>query len=204
MQALLIQPRMKPAVHGDSHHAGLLGPAREKRPQARKELEEERRLAYVAFTRAMDRLVLTSARVRRKWAELKITRPSRFLAEIPEHCLAVRRQKIDIPPPSSFRRRSGTSPGAASSVSTSFGQDDFDQSVHYEEFPEYSVDDEVDYDQSMRSVAIASGMAVRHSSFGMGRVVSTKGQGEGKKLVIDFATVGLKTVLSRFVEIAVT
>ncbi len=159
--------------------------------EQRKELEEERRLAYVAFTRAMDRLVLTSARVRRKWAEIKMTRPSRFLDEIPEHCLAVRAQKIPVASPSTFRRRS-----SAQAVESN----NYDQSVQYEEFPEYSVDDEMSYDQSAEMVAIASGMAVRHSSFGTGRVVSTKGQGEGQKLVIDFPTVGLKTVLSRFVE----
>ncbi len=166
-------------------------------PDARKDLEEERRLAYVAFTRAMDRLVLTSARVRRKWAEIKMTRPSRFLDEIPEHCLAVRTKKVDMPPPSSFRRRPG-----GNAVADNNAQTDFDQRVDYDEVPEYSVDDEMCYDQSEEIVAIASGMAVRHSSFGMGRVLSTKGDGEGQKLVIDFAKVGLKTVLSRFVEIA--
>ena len=94
-------------------------------------------------------------------------------------------------PPSTFRRRP-----AAPAVDNN----EYDQSVHYEEFPEYSVDNEMDFDQSAESIAIAAGMAVRHSSFGTGRVLSTKGQGEGQKLVIDFPTVGLKTVLSRFVE----
>ncbi len=74
-------------------------------PEARKELEEERRLAYVAFTRAEDRLILTSARVRRKWAEIKIARPSRFLDEIPADCLAVRTVPVESDHTSSFRRR---------------------------------------------------------------------------------------------------
>lgn len=53
-------------------------------------LEEERRLAYVAMTRAMERLVLSSARMRRHWGEIRIQRPSRFLDEIPIDCMAVR------------------------------------------------------------------------------------------------------------------
>ena len=51
-------------------------------------LEEERRLAYVAITRAKERLILTLARTRRVWGEIKIQSPSRFLDDIPAVCLA--------------------------------------------------------------------------------------------------------------------
>src|SRR5690606_13827232 len=47
------------------------------------ELEEERRLAYVALTRAEERLVLSHARTRTVFGQLKLRIPSRFLAEIP-------------------------------------------------------------------------------------------------------------------------
>jgi DNA helicase-2/ATP-dependent DNA helicase PcrA len=46
-------------------------------------LEEERRLAYVGMTRAMRRLFLTYAEVRRLYGEEKYTRPSRFVREVP-------------------------------------------------------------------------------------------------------------------------
>jgi DNA helicase-2/ATP-dependent DNA helicase PcrA len=46
-------------------------------------LEEERRLAYVGMTRAMKRLTLCHAEVRRLYGEEKYTRPSRFIGEIP-------------------------------------------------------------------------------------------------------------------------
>ena len=55
-------------------------------------MEEERRLAYVAMTRAMDRLVLTSARMRRHWGEIRYQRPSRFLDELPVDCMAMRKR----------------------------------------------------------------------------------------------------------------
>ncbi len=61
-------------------------------------LEEERRLAYVAMTRAKDYLYLTAARYRFLWGSARIMRPSRFLDELPEeylqpfHAVAAHRQ----------------------------------------------------------------------------------------------------------------
>ncbi|GHO44213.1 DNA helicase [Ktedonospora formicarum] len=51
------------------------------------ELEEERRLAYVGFTRAMKRLYLVRARRRSLWGETQYTEPSRFLSDISLHLL---------------------------------------------------------------------------------------------------------------------
>lgn len=50
-------------------------------------LEEERRLCYVGMTRAMQKLILTYAEIRRQYGREEYHRPSRFLREIPEHCL---------------------------------------------------------------------------------------------------------------------
>ncbi|HMG55777.1 MAG TPA: UvrD-helicase domain-containing protein, partial [Kofleriaceae bacterium] len=50
-------------------------------------LEEERRLAYVAITRARERLVLSHARTRRVWGETRIQEPSRFLDDLPADSL---------------------------------------------------------------------------------------------------------------------
>ena len=51
------------------------------------QVEEERRLAYVGFTRAMHRLYLVRARRRSIFGETQYTEPSRFLADIPEKLL---------------------------------------------------------------------------------------------------------------------
>ncbi|HEY9886388.1 MAG TPA: 3'-5' exonuclease, partial [Vampirovibrionales bacterium] len=51
------------------------------------ELEEERRLLYVAITRAEEKLFLTFARRRRLWGQREFAEPSRFLGELPEDCL---------------------------------------------------------------------------------------------------------------------
>jgi len=54
------------------------------------ELEEERRLAYVAITRARELLYLTHAQERRQFGEVHINKPSRFLNEIPAELLEVK------------------------------------------------------------------------------------------------------------------
>jgi DNA helicase-2/ATP-dependent DNA helicase PcrA len=56
-------------------------------------IEEERRLCYVAMTRAMERLTLTNATMRRIHGSTRYNAPSRFLAEIPEELLTGRRQR---------------------------------------------------------------------------------------------------------------
>ncbi|VAX76969.1 DNA helicase II [Serratia symbiotica] len=50
-------------------------------------LEEERRLAYVGITRAMKKLTLTYATTRRLYGKEVYHRPSRFVSELPEHCV---------------------------------------------------------------------------------------------------------------------
>ena len=50
-------------------------------------LEEERRLAYVGVTRAMQKLTLTYAETRRLYGKEVYHRPSRFIGELPEECV---------------------------------------------------------------------------------------------------------------------
>lgn len=52
-----------------------------------KELEEERRLMYVAITRTKDILFMTHANSRRQRGQIKYNPPSRFISEIPEHLI---------------------------------------------------------------------------------------------------------------------
>lgn len=63
-------------------------------------LEEERRLFYVGMTRAMATLTLSYAEVRRQYGREEYHRPSRFLLEIPEDCLAEVRAKAKYKPAS--------------------------------------------------------------------------------------------------------
>jgi DNA helicase-2/ATP-dependent DNA helicase PcrA len=74
-------------------------------------LEEERRLAYVGMTRAMQQLYLTHAEVRRLYGEEKYTRPSRFIGEIPAEYLEEVRMRGGVGTP--VFRQSVAQTGAA-------------------------------------------------------------------------------------------
>ncbi|NIG62700.1 MAG: DNA helicase II [Serratia symbiotica] len=67
-------------------------------------LEEERRLAYVGVTRAMQKLTLTYAETRRLYGKEVYHRPSRFISELPEHCVEEVRQRASVSRPVNHRR----------------------------------------------------------------------------------------------------
>jgi len=83
------------------------------------ELEEERRLAYVAITRARERLYLTRAAVRSAWGTPQEMPPSRFLDDIPAELLDVRRAATSG---ERMRASYGGSYGSGSYGSGSYGR----------------------------------------------------------------------------------
>ncbi|MZI95217.1 DNA helicase II [Vibrio sp. CAIM 722] len=71
-------------------------------------LEEERRLCYVGMTRAMEKLYITYAEMRRLYGQDKYHKPSRFIREMPENCLDEVRMKAQVSRPASSGRFSQT------------------------------------------------------------------------------------------------
>lgn len=71
-------------------------------------LEEERRLCYVGMTRAMEKLYITYAEMRRLYGQDKYHKPSRFIRELPETCLDEVRMKAQVSRPTSTGRFSQT------------------------------------------------------------------------------------------------
>lgn len=67
-------------------------------------LEEERRLAYVGVTRAMEKLTLTYAETRRLYGKEVYHRPSRFVGELPEECVEEVRLRASVSRPVSHQR----------------------------------------------------------------------------------------------------
>ncbi|UAB70410.1 DNA helicase II [Vibrio sp. SCSIO 43132] len=67
-------------------------------------LEEERRLCYVGMTRAMEKLYITYAEMRRLYGQDKYHKPSRFIRELPEGCLDEVRMKAQVSRPASSGR----------------------------------------------------------------------------------------------------
>jgi len=146
------------------------------------EMDEERRLCYVGFTRARKRLFLSFAQARALFGELRFNPPSRFLREVPRELFDFAQEdRLDevsrvaaIPP--MHRRPVRNEPGTRPEIDTSF-----DQSVHYD-----------DVDRPL------IGLKVRHNQFGQGTVVACDGSGPNAKLTVRFPDVGLKRVIARF------
>jgi DNA helicase-2/ATP-dependent DNA helicase PcrA len=152
-------------------------------------LEEERRLAYVAITRARERLVMSHARIRRVWGEMRMQSPSRFLDDLPPDSLAQpRRTRINVPAP---RIVDGDWAGRQRRVRPSRAHDELDQRTADDDEPVYQVDD---------ASGFVIGAEVSHAALGAGRVVAVTGSGKDCRVVVDFGSVGRKTVFAKFLE----
>jgi DNA helicase-2/ATP-dependent DNA helicase PcrA len=147
-------------------------------------LEEERRLAYVAITRARERLFLTNARRRMLFGREPMPfRESRFLADIPDACIA-----RPVSPRHNMARPAGPPQMAARPADARRIERDDGISVEY------------DASESYEEAPFHLGQRVRHATYGEGEVRGLTGFGRDLKLTVYFPTVGPKTIVARFVE----
>ncbi len=190
-----------PVVYVTGLEDGLFPSLRERDGVSESEgLEEERRLAYVAVTRARNRLFLTSARVRRVWGKDTAQSPSRFLDDVPPQLVAgairppprpvVAPMAWPVAPPRPAPARVAPRPPIRPTW------DEHDQRSGDDDLPVYRLDD--DRDRGSASDPYRPGTAVSHAAFGTGKVLEARGQGPARSLVVDFPAVGRKTVLARF------
>ena len=145
-----------------------------------KELEEERRLAYVGVTRAMQRLYVSRAVVRSAWGAPMHNPASRFLDDLPDDLVDWRRTEAD------GTRWTGVSTGISTGVR---------QASSSRTLPSRRT-------ANRRPVpSLAAGDRVVHDSFGMGTVVSLQGSGEQAVAAIDFGSEGVKRLLLRYAPV---
>ncbi|WP_353951008.1 DNA helicase PcrA [Knoellia sp. S7-12] len=138
-----------------------------------KELEEERRLAYVGITRARERLHLSRAAVRSAWGAPQYNPPSRFLDEIPAELLSWERELSGA---AAIGHR-GQRPAVASLAARPGVRSPGNRPI----------------------IALSAGDKVTHDSFGMGSVVRTMGEGDKTQAEVDFGgETGVKRFLLRF------
>ncbi len=155
-------------------------------------LEEERRLAYVALTRAKERLFLSMARTRRVWGEIRLQVPSRFLDDIPERCLAMPERARSVSS-SASESPAMAAPRREARPHPRRQRDELDQ----REFDDREIVYQVDREQE-DTLAPVSGAKVSHAAFGVGRVIEATGSGRDQRVTVDFPSVGRKTVLARY------
>lgn len=152
---------------------------------SRVELEEERRLFYVAMTRAEKKLTLSYAHTRYIHGKLQSCEPSRFLMEIDKNYL-----KFD----NSFTKLSEYNP------STSFVNN---LKVKYKPLkPNVSVKVNENFVPSDTS-NLKAGMTVEHVKFGQGVVKEVQVYSNDKKALIEFAGIGEKTLLLSFAKLKI-
>ena len=187
-------------------------------------IEEERRLFYVAITRAEKNCVLSFARSRFRFGSMEFSSPSRFLRELDPKCI---------------RMMGGSSFGAESSSEKSYGSTPFGRSSRYDDdVPEWMQKSRTDYAKVAQvansakrvvqprqtdfpprklkkvvtptasvdktSVASLGGLSVgdriAHERFGEGRVVELLGSADSAKAKVQFVNAGEKTLLLKFAK----
>ncbi|MHA5053839.1 DNA helicase PcrA [Streptomyces sp. SD15] len=151
-----------------------------------KELEEERRLAYVGITRARERLYLTRSALRSAWGQPSYNPPSRFLEEIPDAHLQWKRTGATAPVSSGPVSGVAASLSSSRSRSAASGASGFATRRGVSEKP---------------VVSLAVGDRVTHDQFGLGTVVGVKGTGANAEATIDFGEPKPKRLLLRYAPV---
>ncbi|MGC5240488.1 DNA helicase PcrA [Streptomyces albogriseolus] len=150
-----------------------------------KELEEERRLAYVGITRARERLYLTRSTMRSAWGQPSYNPPSRFLEEIPATHVEWKRTEASGPVASGAVSGVAASLSSTRSRSSASGASGF-ATRRTSEKP---------------VVSLAVGDRVTHDQFGLGTVVAVKGTGANAEATIDFGDEKPKRLLLRYAPV---
>ncbi|HKW75947.1 MAG TPA: UvrD-helicase domain-containing protein [Terriglobales bacterium] len=187
------------------------------------QMEEERRLCYVGMTRAMDQLVLSQARYRRRYGTdmPDASVPSRFLEEVPPQLLE------DLGRP---RAAAGRTQVQTDYADMHYSYEDEDQSIatryaaarQRPKIPERggytgkkynSIDNiaeffasrgkkfsrpQVPAEDSRSSTHFRPGQRVRHPKFGEGVVYQREGEGESAKITVQFPRFGLKKLVEKY------
>ncbi|MBA6157040.1 UvrD-helicase domain-containing protein [Tenacibaculum sp. S7007] len=176
----------------------------------RSELEEERRLFYVALTRAEKVAYLTYAQTRYRWGKLTDGEPSRFLEEIDEKYVEHIAPKAPEPSANRFID--------ASLFDDSPKRIRFQKPIQKkrQEFlakkakpavvpPKGKMKkvSEVSAKANLFDGEIVVGNFVEHNRFGTGEVIALEGKGPNKKAEIKFSTVGKKKLLLQFAKLKV-
>ena len=174
---------------------------------SRSGLEEERRLFYVALTRAEKRAFLSYTQSRYRWGKLNDAEPSRFIEEIDESYLdyEIPQSNYEYKPlvntsifgdhkptkvvsqvPKSWDGKPNTAPNPAQLKKL--------RKLQQEPMPTSSKEELIE---------LPTGTKVEHQRFGKGVVVQVEGAGNDKKATIKFTGVGEKKLLLRFAKLKI-
>ncbi len=162
----------------------------------RADLEEERRLFYVALTRGMESVTLSYAENRYRWGDLIVTEPSRFIEEIDLEFIEIPRKATTYSPDIDFRKIRGADTREMLTRFNNPGRKLKKLSAVSSQPPA----NPAEHDDLL---SLQPGMMVEHERFGKGKVQSIEGEGSNRKAVIFFQLVGQKQLLLKFAKLKI-
>lgn len=156
-----------------------------------RELEEERRLLYVAITRAEKHCILTNAKNRFRYGKMEFDNPSRFIDEIDASLIE------------------GGEEGPESSFGGGYGGRmpwDRDRSGYRRDYQnskpvasQFMADPKPAFASSAAG-SLSEGCRIEHQRFGIGTVLKIEGTGENTKATVEFQNAGTKQLLLKFAK----
>ncbi len=179
---------------------------------AREDLEEERRLFYVAITRAQRRAVLSYAQTRYRWGNLIYCEPSRFLEEISS--------KFKEEAFSDYSDRSEPRMFDVGSSFNKFSRKPFERkptSESSEGVKKTSSSPNITLPRNLKKISpgsmptapdtqlstLQAGMVVEHEKFGTGNVLQVEGLYPNSKATVQFQQAGIKQLLLKFAKLKI-
>ena len=151
-----------------------------------RQIEEERRLLYVAMTRARKHLTLLFATSRFKYGSVDFCSPSRFLKDIDSRYLNLPAGGL------------GTVPGAQSVQKAGFESKPVSRPWEHGKFQKVTESMLKEAVSAQSTTGLREGNVIEHERFGIGSVLSIEGSGDNAKARIKFLNVGEKTLLLKF------
>lgn len=162
----------------------------------RQELEEERRLFYVAITRAEKNCFLAYATTRFRWGKIQDCEPSRFIEEIDEKYL----KELNPINAQKFVNTTGLNANI-------FGNFPSEKIIYEKKYPPQNLKPiqsaKAQPSIQGKAVDIKVGDIVQHDRFGKGKVIALEGEPENAKAKIQFENVGEKNLLLKFAKLKV-
>lgn len=166
------------------------------------ELEEERRLFYVALTRAAKLATISHAQVRYKWGNLTSSIPSRFIAEIDPEWIDNQEDEIST-------ATTGTLGGMQTNPAN-FGKSNLARAsqgrFQGRRLARIEADNAIESDEPSKGLntnSIKEGTVVYHERFGKGTVAAIENDGQNAKAIVNFITAGQKNLLLKFAKLKI-
>ena len=172
-----------------------------------RELEEERRLLYVAITRAEKHCILTNAQNRFRYGKMEFDNPSRFIEEIDPELIEGEGMKPRSSSSSSYGGYGGRMPWDRPQRSYSSPKPVASQFMA-DPKPSYKSPKPASSSTSLKpassssssSSSLREGVKIEHQCFGVGEVLKLEGSGENAKATVAFTHAGTKQLLLKFAK----